>query len=184
MSNNPFHPSNQCLAGSTHPDLLVCEICNCHHSVSIVEPALPKIPWLTTIKCTNNDTHPQWSICKLCKIQRKQFTTVKQIKTHQYNKHKLSSINKNNDDKFYKDNKKQNTVPADDNENYSIFNNNERNYFNNNIPEINNTSKIEFNFSNNVCEEYFSHQYNNGNGDSYLVSNGCFDGEVHPVKIE
>ena len=76
MSNNPFHPSNQCLVGSTHLDLLVCEICNCHHSVSIIEPALPKIPWLTTLKCTNNNTHSQWSICQLCKTQRNQFTTV------------------------------------------------------------------------------------------------------------
>ena len=43
--------------------------------------------------------------------------------------------------------------------------------------------RVEFNFSNDVCNDYFGHQFKNNNGDSYLVSNGCFDGEVHPNEI-
>ena len=65
-----------------------------------------------------------------------------------------------------------------------MFYDNESNYSNDDQKEHNINSKIEFNFSNNQCNEYFSHQYNNGNGDSYLVSNGCFDGEVHPNNVD
>ena len=65
-----------------------------------------------------------------------------------------------------------------------MFNDNESNYSNDDQKEHNINSKIEFNFSNNQCNEYFSHQYNNENGDSYLVSNSCFDGEVHPNKVD
>ena len=92
MSNNPFHQCNELIFGTKPSHLLLCEKCNCRHSVSIIEPALPKMSWLTTLKCTKNDTHPSWSICKFCKVQFNQYTTPKQIKNHHYNKHNISKL--------------------------------------------------------------------------------------------
>ena len=44
-------------------------------------------------------------------------------------------------------------------------------------------TNIIFNFSNTACNTFFTYQHHNKNGDSHLVSNACFNGEIHPLSI-
>ena len=50
MSSNPFNSSNHPLIGNTAEHLLLCDKCICYHTVSIVDPLLPKMKWLTKLK--------------------------------------------------------------------------------------------------------------------------------------
>ena len=79
MSNDPFNSLNHLLVGNNDSYLLLCEECYCGDSVKIVDPIVPKMPWLTTLKCTKHNNHPLWSICKLCNTQIKQFKNSKKI---------------------------------------------------------------------------------------------------------
>ena len=179
MSNNPFHPSNHLLVGNKAPYLLVCRECNCRDSVIIIDLKLPQRPWVTTLKCTKNNSHPLWFICKICNTQRNEFKDMKQLKSHHYRCHLPPKKNVEVDHVLFNGNKKRTTNTVD------VKNDsNEMDYVNENLNEKETSSKIEFNFSNEACNEYFSHQFNNNNGDSHLVSNGCFNGEVDPIDID
>ena len=184
MNNDPFHPSNHLLVGNSNSYLLLCEECYCRDSVKIVDQIFPKIPWLTTLKCTKHNNHPSWSICKLCTTQMKQFKNVQQIKRHNYKYHQVPKKKVNVDHTLREGINKSNTNLFDYDNDYLIFNNNEVNDFDDNSDEQQSSLKVEFNFSNEVCNEFFAHQYKNNKGDSYLVSNGCFDGEVQPNEID
>ena len=191
MSNNPFDPRNVSLLGVAPPHLIVCHISNCPHSVSISKPILPNIPWLTSLQCTNDTTHPPWSVCRLCPNTRIQYMTIIQIKKHNNNYHLSKIRNVTYSIPYFGHNKKRNIDRLNDfNDEDEFTDDNATCLANGFLEDVEKTqteqqfsSDIKFNFSNTACNEFFTHQHNNGNGDSHLVSNACFNGEIHPLSI-
>ena len=191
MSNNPFDPRNVSLLGGAPPHLIVCHICNCPHSVCISKPILPNIPWLTSLQCTKDTTHPPWSICRLCPNTRIQYMTNNQIQNHNRKYHKSKIRNDTYSPPRFGHNKKRNIDMLNDfNDEDEFTDDNDTclaNVFSEDVEKTQTEQQlspdIKFIFSNTACNEFFTHQHHNENGDSHLVSNACFNGEIHPLNI-
>ena len=186
MSNNPFYPKNHSLIGNNPPHLLRCDICNSSLSVCITDPAVPSMSWLTTLKCTKDKTHLSWSVCRLCTNNRIQYKTNTQIKKHNKNFHKPKHSVVTLQNQTLKRN--INELHNYDNDDFSTNNSTGFSFADLDdqdelLSKKEHQSTIHFDFSNQACNDFFTHEYNNGNGDSYLVSNACFNGDVPPSSI-
>ena len=97
MRNSPFNAVNNLLVGKAPKHLLVCKDCECKKSVCIVDPIVPQMPWLCTLKCTLDNCHATWSVCRICSNTRIQYVDDYQIKVHdrKYHKNKTSNIDNN-----------------------------------------------------------------------------------------
>ena len=198
MSDSPFNKHNHSVLSNVRNDLLVCNICHCTKSVKIIKPIFPTFPWLTSLECTKDKTHQSWSVCRFCSKSRVQYKTMTQIKRHHriYHKSKYKMNNCNihlcNKEKLHSLTKGKIT-----DEDILLGNNSESPSMDNvntfdevdegrKLPaNINNTNtNVNMDFSNNACNDYFWNQYKNDNGDSYLVSKSCFNGEAPPSSID